>query len=198
MATVGERRLSSHDNHQEVCRMANVAQWKIDPSHTLVEFAVRHLMISTVKGRFAEVEGTITADPDDLSSASAEVEIGAASIDTRDQQRDDHLRSADFFDAEKFPKLVFKSRKMTPKGGDKYELEGDLTIRDVTRPITLDVTFEGRAKDPWGNERIGFSATGELDRRDYGLTWNAALETGGVLVGEKVRIHLEVEAIRQG
>lgn len=178
--------------------MANAAQWKIDPSHTLVEFAVRHLMISTVKGRFAEVEGTITADPDDLSSASAEVEIGAASIDTRDQQRDNHLRSADFFDAEKFPKLVFKSRKMTPKGGDKYELEGDLTIRDVTRPITLDVTFEGRAKDPWGNERIGFSATGELDRRDYGLTWNAALETGGVLVGEKVRIHLEVEAIRQG
>src|SRR5690606_40456982 len=119
--------------------MASVAQWKIDPTHTLVEFAVRHLMISTVKGRFAEVEGTITADPDDLSSASAEVEIGAASIDTRDQQRDDHLRSADFFDAEKFPKLVFKSRKMTPKGGDKYELEGDLTIRDVTRPITLDV-----------------------------------------------------------
>lgn len=178
--------------------MSQQSVWNIDVAHSLIEFSVRHMMLAKVKGTFGRFQGSITLEGDSLVPVAAEVSIETASIDTGVQDRDNHLRSADFFDAEKFPKLVFKSRKMTPKGGDKYELEGDLTIRDVTRPITLDVTFEGRAKDPWGNERIGFSATGELDRRDYGLTWNAALETGGVLVGEKVRIHLEVEAIRQG
>lgn len=173
------------------------ARWKIDASHTLVEFAVRHLMISTVKGRFAQVEGTITADPDRLTEAQVQVSIDTASIDTRDEQRDAHLRSADFFDVEKFPKMTFTSREIKSKGDNRLEVVGDLTIRDVTRPVTLDATFEGRVKDPWGNERIGFSAAGELDRRDFGLTWNTALEAGGVLVGDKVKIHLEVEAVKE-
>lgn len=177
--------------------MSQQAKWVIDPSHTEVEFSVRHMMIATVKGRFAGVEGEIVGDPHDLTNAQVNVTIDVASIDTRENDRDNHLRSADFFDVENYPKMTFKSTQITRTGDNTYKVTGDLTIRDVTRPVELDVTFNGTGKDPWGGERAGFSATGALNRKDFGLTWNAVLETGGVLVGEEIKINLEVETVRQ-
>jgi polyisoprenoid-binding protein YceI len=170
--------------------------WKLDPAHTLVEFSAKHLMISTVKGRISDVEGVINVDQNEPFNSSVEVTMNAASLDTRIEQRDQHLRSSDFLDVEKFPLIKFRS---TDIQGDEqnFKLTGDLTIRDITRPITLDVTFEGQTKDPWGGERIGFSATGKLDRRDFGLTWNVILESGGLTVSNDIKIQLEVEAIKQ-
>ncbi|MDP9278071.1 MAG: YceI family protein [Gemmatimonadota bacterium] len=169
--------------------------WKLDPSHTLVEFSAKHLMITTVKGRITDVEGTIVSDEKDLGNSSVEATLKAVSIDTRTDQRDQHLRSADFLNAELFPEIKFRSTRIE---GDKekFKLTGDLTIRDVTRPITLEVQFEGRTRDPWGGDRVGFSASGKIDRRDFGLTWNQALEAGGVVVGNDVKINIEVEAIK--
>jgi len=169
--------------------------WKLDPSHTLVEFSAKHLMITTVKGRITDVEGTIVMDERNPRNSSVEATLKAVSIDTRTEQRDQHLRSADFLNAELFPEIKFRS---TGIEGDKdsFKLTGDLTIRDVTRPITLDIRFEGQQTDPWGGERIGFSGSGKIDRRDFGLTWNQALETGGVVVGNDVKISLEVEAVK--
>lgn len=170
--------------------------WKLDPAHTLVEFSAKHLMISTVKGRIAGVDGVITIDQNDVANSSVEVTLDAKTLDTRIEPRDQHLRSADFLDVEKFPVITFRSTDIT---GDEhnFKLTGDLTIRDITRPITLEVTFEGQTKDPWGGERVGFSATGKFDRRDYGLTWNVLLESGGLTVGNDIKISLEVEAIKQ-
>ncbi|HEX6939236.1 MAG TPA: YceI family protein [Longimicrobiales bacterium] len=170
--------------------------WTIDPAHTTVEFVVKHMMIAKVKGRFADVSGTIVLDEDALERSSVEVEIAAASIDTRVADRDAHLRSADFLDVENHPKLTFRSRRIEPAGEGAFRVVGDLTIRGTTREVVLDVEDQGRGKDPWGGERAAFSATTEIDRRDYGLVWNAALETGGVLVGDNVRINIEVEAVR--
>src|SRR5438105_1899498 len=169
--------------------------WKLDPTHTIVEFSAKHLMITTVKGRIADIEGTIYADENDPKNSSVDVTLNAASIDSRTEQRDNHLRSADFLHVEKFPSMKFRSTKIE---GDKQEfkLTGDLTIRDVTKPITLNVAFEGQTKDPWGGERIGFSATGKIDRREFGLTWNQLLETGGVAVSNDIKISVEVEAIK--
>jgi len=169
--------------------------WKLDPSHTLVEFSAKHLMITTVKGRITDVEGTIVMDERNPRNSSVEATLKAVSIDTRTEQRDQHLRSADFLNVELFPEIKFRSTKIE---GDKenFKLTGDLTIRDVTRPITLDIRFEGQQTDPWGGERVGFSGTGKIDRRDFGLTWNQALETGGVVVGNEVKINLEVEAVK--
>jgi len=167
--------------------------WQLDSSHMDVGFAVRHLMISTVKGRFTKVTGTVTSDGEDFSSAEVDVTIDASSIDTREPRRDDHLRSADFLDVEQFPTLTFKSRRVQPRGDGAYALAGDLTIHGVTREVTLDVVTEGFARDPWGGERAGFSATGHIKRSEFGLTWNAALETGGVLVGDDVKLHIDVE-----
>jgi polyisoprenoid-binding protein YceI len=169
--------------------------WKLDPAHTLVEFSAKHLMITTVKGRITDLEGTISADENDPENSSVEVAFKAASIDTRTEQRDNHLRSADFLDVENFPAITFKS---TAIEGNRHEfkLTGDLTIRGVTKPITLDVTYEGQTKDPWGGERIGFSANGKLDRREFGLTWNVLLETGGITVGNDIKINIEVEAVK--
>lgn len=177
---------------------AGVSTWRIDPVHSHVEFAVRHLMISNVKGRFTDVQGTIRVDDRNPREAEVEILIGTASVDTREEQRDAHLRSADFFDAEKFPKLTFRSRRIdgNPLNGD-FRVIGDLTIRDVTREVALDVTSEGLVKDPWGNERAGFSARSKIDRKDYGLTWNQALEAGGVVVSDEVRISIEAELVRQ-
>lgn len=168
--------------------------WRLDPTHTLVEFSAKHLMITTVKGRIADVEGTIISDEEDLKNSSVEVTLKAASLDTRTDQRDQHLRSADFLDVEKYPEIKFRSTRIQ---GDKdsFKMTGDLTIRDVTRPITLDASFEGRARDPWGGERIGFSASGKIDRREFGLTWNQALEAGGVVVGNDIKINVELEAV---
>jgi polyisoprenoid-binding protein YceI len=170
-------------------------QWKLDPTHTLVEFSAKHLMITTVKGRIADVEGTINIDEKNPSNSSVEATLNAASIDTRTDQRDNHLRSADFLHIEKYPQIKFRSTRIEGDRDD-FKLTGDLTIRDVTRPITLDVKFEGQTKDPWGGERIGFSATGKIDRREFGLTWNQILETGGITVGNDIKIGIEVEAIK--
>jgi polyisoprenoid-binding protein YceI len=169
--------------------------WKLDPSHTLVEFSAKHLMITTVKGRITDVEGTIYADDNDLTQSSVEATLNAKTIDTRTEQRDNHLRSADFLDVEQYPTIGFRSTRIEGNK-EKFALTGDLTIRGVTREITLDVTFEGQTKDPWGGERIGFSASGKIDRRDFGLIWNVLLETGGLTVGNDIKINVEVEAVK--
>jgi len=169
--------------------------WKLDPSHTLVEFSAKHLMITTVKGRFTDVEGFIHADDKNIANSSVEATLKAVSIDTRTEQRDNHLRSADFLEVEKYPEITFRSTRI--EGTKKeFKLTGDLTIRGVTKPVTLDVTFEGQTKDPWGGERIGFSASGKIDRRDFGLTWNVVLEAGGLTVGNDIKINIEVEAVK--
>jgi polyisoprenoid-binding protein YceI len=170
--------------------------WKIDSAHTEAAFAVKHLMISTARGRFGAVEGTVEFDPADLAHASAEVTIDAASIDTREAQRDAHLRSADFFDVEKYPSLTFKSRRVTDIKGDQFKLIGDLTIKDTTREVVLDVTSHGFQKDPWGNDRTGFSAETSISRKEFGLLWNQILETGGLAVGDVVKITLDVELVK--
>jgi polyisoprenoid-binding protein YceI len=171
-------------------------QWSIDPSHSHVEFSVRHLMIATVKGRFAEVQGTVVIDEADPTRSEIDVTIAAASVDTRVAQRDEHLRSADFFNVEEFPSLTFKSRRIE-RDGDELTLVGDLTIRGVTREVTLDVTEHGRQTDPWGGLRAGFEATGKIKRSDFGLTWNQALEAGGVAVGDDVKLAIDVELVKQ-
>jgi polyisoprenoid-binding protein YceI len=171
--------------------------WAVDPAHTHVEFAVKHLMISTVRGRFGGVTGTVVTDETDPARGSAEIEIEAASIDTRESQRDAHLKSADFFDVETHPKLIFKSKRVADVKGDHFKLIGDLTIHGVTREVALDVTSGGRGKDPWGGERAAFSATTTIKRSEYGLTWNQALETGGFLVGDEIKISLDVELVKK-
>jgi len=171
-------------------------RYELDPSHSHVGFSVRHLMVSKTKGRFADVLATIVID-DDPQASSVEVEIPVASIDTRDETRDGHLRSADFFDADNHPTLRYRSTTVTPAGKDRWTVDGELTVRGVTLPVPLDVVFEGGARDPWGSSRIGFTAHAELDREAFGLTWNQALETGGVLVGKAVKVDIEAEAIRQ-
>ncbi len=175
---------------------AALAPWQVDATHTDVEFAVRHLMISTVKGRFSEVTGSVSYDPDQPASLKLAVTIPVATVDTRVAQRDQHLRSADFFDAERFPTITFVGRKVDGDVTGTFRVVGDLTIRDVTREVTLDVTAEGETTDPWGNDRLGFSATGAIDRTAFGLTYNQVLETGGVMVGEQVRISINVELVR--
>jgi polyisoprenoid-binding protein YceI len=176
---------------------ATKSTWQIDPSHTLTEFSVRHMMITTVRGRFGEVSGTIELDEEDPTRSTAEVTIDARTIDTRADQRDAHLRSADFLDVENHPTITFRSRKIERKGEDRYAVTGELTIRGVTKPVVLDVTEGGRAKSPWGQTVVGFRATTKIDRREFGLKWNQALETGGVLVGNDVQIVIEAEAIRE-
>ena len=170
--------------------------WKIDPAHTSVEFSAKHMMITTVRGRIADVEGTIITDEANPSNSSVEAVMKAASLDTRSDQRDQHLRSADFLNVEKFPEITFKSKRISGTK-DEFKLIGDLTISGQTKEITLDVTFEGEGKDPWGGERAGFTATGKIDRRDFGLTWNQALETGGVLVANDIKLNIEVQATKQ-
>ena len=170
--------------------------WKIDPVHSHIEFSVRHLMITTVKGRFTGVDGTVSIDDADPSASAVDVRIDASTIDTREPQRDAHLRSADFLDAEKFPRLTFKSTRVSERRGDQFSVTGNLTIRGVTREVVLKVTDEGRGKDPWGGERAGFSATTRINRKDYGLNWNQTLETGGVLVGDEVTIRIELQLLK--
>lgn len=168
----------------------------LDPTHTRVGFVARHLMVSKVRGNFTEVSGEINVAEDPLAS-TVNVRISAASIETRVGDRDNHLRSVDFLDVENYPDLTFRSTRVLEPAGNEFKLVGDLTIRGVTREVTLDVEYEGLATSPWGQEVIGFSASGEIDREEFGITWNQALETGGVLVGKKVKIEIEAEAIRQ-
>lgn len=171
--------------------------WTVDAAHSHVAFSVRHLMISTVRGRFAEVSGRIAIDDGEPAKSEVEVTINAASIDTREAQRDAHLRSADFFDAEQFPTLTFRSTRVSGATDGDFTVAGDLTIRGTTREVVLDVTSEGRGKDPWGGERAGFSATTKIKRSEFGLVWNQLLETGGVAVGDEIKIAIEVELIKQ-
>jgi polyisoprenoid-binding protein YceI len=168
----------------------------IDTSHSAAAFAVRHLMVSKTKGRFTDFAGAITIADEPLDSSVA-VTIQAASITTGDEQRDGHLRSADFLDVENFPTLEFKSTSVRHLKGDKFEVVGDLTVRGVTKPVTLELEYAGTIVDPWGGQRVAFSASTKINREEFGLTWNQALETGGVLVGKDVSIDLEVEAVRQ-
>ena len=168
----------------------------IDPSHTTVGFVARHLMVTKVRGRFTAVEGTIVVAEDPLAS-SVEVDIDAASIDTREADRDAHLRSADFLDVEHFPTLAFRSTGVAHVKGDEWLVDGELTVRGVTRAVQLELEIDGVVRDPWGNERLAFSAETEIDREEFGLTWNVALETGGVLVGKKVKFEIEGQGVRQ-
>lgn len=174
--------------------------WKIDPAHTSVEFAVKHMMFTTVRGRFKDVKGTIEADESNPDGSRVEVELGAASIDTGNADRDAHLRSADFLDVETHPTITFRSKRVegaAKKEGDRFKVIGDLTIRGTTMEVTLDCTYEGTGKDPWGGTRAGSRATATIDRREWGLRWNQALETGGILVANEVRIEVEVQAVKQ-
>lgn len=181
----------------QAAAQAGASTWTIDPSHSEVGFAVKHMVIATVKGRFNAVSGTVELDEQDVTRSRIEVSIDTGSIDTREAKRDEHLRSADFFDVENHPQMTFVSRSIERVGDDRLKLTGDLTIRGTTREITLDVEDLGRGKDPWGGDRAAFSATGKLDRLEYGLKWNQALETGGVLVSNDVRISLDVELVRK-
>lgn len=174
--------------------------WTIDASHSSVEFSTRHLMITTVKGRFGTVEGSVRPAGPGEEAPSLEVRIDAASIDTRTEQRDEHLRSADFLDVASHPELVFRGRRVDgwfEMPGDEFRVIGDLTIRGTTREVVLDTTYEGSGSDPWGGERMSFSASTRIDRREFGLTWNQALETGGVVVGNDVKIALDVQFVLQ-
>lgn len=168
--------------------------YSIDKAHSEATFQVRHL-ITKVRGRFSDFEGTIEFDQQQPERSSVNVTIQAASIDTNERDRDTHLKSADFFDAEKFPTLTFRSTAITPKGDERFAVTGDLSIHGVTKPVTFDVTYLGKAKDPWGNERVAFEAEATINRKEYGLNWNATLETGGFLVGDEVKISLSVQAI---
>ena len=168
-------------------------QGVIDSAHTKIQFKVKHLMISNVMGSFKEFEGKASMVENDFTTTKVNVTIKTASIDTEAPDRDTHLKSADFFDAEKYPEIVFEGSGMTLKDEDNYELKGNLTIKSVTKPITLSVEYGGLMNDPWGNKKAGFSVTGEINRKDWGMEWNAALEAGGVLVGDKVKILCDVE-----
>jgi polyisoprenoid-binding protein YceI len=168
--------------------------WTIDPAHSLAEFSVRHMMVSTVKGRFTDLSGSIVFDPQDLSRSSVQAEIKATSITTHDEQRDAHLQSPDFFDAARFPTLTFKSTRVEPVSAERVKIYGDLTIRDTTREVVLDAELNGQGTNPWGKQVIGFSAHTQLNRKDFGLNWNVALEAGGVLVSDTIKVSLEIEA----
>jgi polyisoprenoid-binding protein YceI len=171
--------------------------WAIDPVQSLVGFAVRHMMVSTFKGYFTSFAGVVTIDEADASRSRVEVAIEAASVDTHNAQRDTHLRSVDFLDVERHPKIIFESWGVEPKAGERATVSGDLTIRGVTRLVILEVDLNGRVVSPDGEEVLGFSATTTISRKDYGLTWNVALDAGGVLVADEVVVQLEIEAIKQ-
>jgi polyisoprenoid-binding protein YceI len=171
--------------------------WNLDPVHSTAEFKVRHMMISNVKGQFTGISGVLTLDEANVANSRVEATIDATTITTREAQRDAHLKSADFFDVEQFPALSFKSTKVEPKGDDEVLVTGDLTIHGITKPVVFKVEGPTAAgKDPWGNTRIGVSAVTKINRKDFGLTWNTALETGGILVGEEVTITLDLQFVK--
>jgi polyisoprenoid-binding protein YceI len=170
--------------------------YTIDPTHTRIGFVARHAMVTKVRGSFNDFEGTAVIDTDDIAGSKAEIVIKTGSIDTRNEQRDGHLRSNDFLDIENHPEITFSTTGVSLVGEDVVRLAGDLTIKGVTRPVEVDFTFEGAAKDPFGNERVGFEGSVVINRKDWGVSWNAALETGGVLVSEKITLEFEVSAIK--
>ena len=169
--------------------------WHVDPTHSSVAFEVKHMMIATVHGRFKEFEGTIEA-AEDINNSRVYAKVKAASIDTNDETRDAHLRSADFLDVEKYPEITFESTHIEPLGGPEFRMTGDLTIKGVTRPVELDATVEGAELDPWGNERVGIRVRGQIDRKDFGVTWQKLLESGRFLVGDEVKLLVDVSAVK--
>ncbi len=169
--------------------------WEIDPAHSQATFAVKHMMLSTVKGQFNVIGGHLHIDEQHPENSWVDAQADVNSIDTRDPKRDAHLRSPDFFDAEKYPTLNFKSTKVERIGDNEYRVLGDLTIRGVTRPVVFKAEYSGQGKDPWGGQRAGLSATTKINRKEWGLTYNQALETGGVLVGDEVKIEIDLEAV---
>ncbi|MEW1887558.1 MULTISPECIES: YceI family protein [unclassified Streptomyces] len=175
---------------------ALTGDYTIDPAHSSIGFTVRHAMVTNVRGSFAEHEGSLKLDGSDPANSTASIDVKIASVDTGIKDRDGHLVSGDFFDAEKFPLMTFRSTSAEQLGGDKYRVTGDLTIKDVTRPLAIDLEFNGSAKDVYGNERVGFEGGAEILRSDWGLTWNAALETGGVMVSDKVKLNFDISAIK--
>ncbi|HET7550775.1 MAG TPA: YceI family protein [Gemmatimonadaceae bacterium] len=178
-----------------------VPTWQLDPAHSSVEFSVKHMMMTTVRGRFKEVEATLTGDRDHPEEAGVQATVAVASIDTGVADRDAHLRGPDFFDADRFPRITFRSTRVQnapKKEGDRFQVVGELVIRDSSMDVTFECQYEGRGTDPWGKTRAGFSFRTEIDRREWGLKWNQALETGGVLVGNTVHIEGEVQFVRQG
>jgi polyisoprenoid-binding protein YceI len=172
-------------------------EYTIDPAHTTIGFTARHAMVTNVKGKFLDFTGTLHLDGADPARSTAVLDIVMDSIDTGSADRDGHLRSADFFKTDEFPKMTFRSTAAESLGGDDYRITGDLTILGTTRPISIDLEFNGAAKDPFGNERVGFEGKAEIKRSEWGLTWNAALETGGVLVSDKIKLNFDISAIRQ-
>lgn len=170
--------------------------YDLDPAHTQISFAARHAMVATVRGRFRDFSGVLSLDGADPSRSSAEVTIQTASIDSGVEQRDAHLRSPDFLDVENYPTMTFRSSR-TEVNGDEYKLHGDLTIKGVSKPVELDIEYNGTATDPYGNLRVGFDGRTTINRKDWGLGWNVALETGGILVGEKIKVELDISAIRR-
>jgi polyisoprenoid-binding protein YceI len=191
--TTGTRLTTEH-----AARHGEASEWAIDPTHSMVQFAVRHMMFTTVRGRFTDVRGTIHCrDEGHLESASVEVVIDAASIHTGDPQRDAHLRGEDFLDVEHYPTITFVSTRVVPTTEDQFRVVGNLTIRDVTREEVLETTFNGRGINPWGNVVAGFTAVTQIDRQQYGLSWNAALESGGFLVGNTIDVLIEIQAVKQ-
>src|SRR5262245_51628226 len=170
--------------------------WQFDLSHSSINFSVRHLMVSKVRGHFTSWRGDLVLDDADLTRSKLDVEIDAASVESKEPKRDDHLRSPDFLDVERYPKLRFTSTAITKVDDSIYEVAGDLTIRDVTKPVVLKVEYSGTVKDPWGGQRAGFSAHASINRKDFGLTWNMLLEAGGMVVGDKIEIGIEIEAVR--
>ncbi|KOU58734.1 polyisoprenoid-binding protein [Streptomyces sp. WM4235] len=176
---------------------ALTGDYVIDPAHTSIGFTVRHAMVTNVRGSFADHEGSLHLDGADPSRSTASIDVKITSVDTGIADRDGHLRSGDFFDAEAFPLMTFRSTGAAQLGGDAYRITGDLTIKDVTRPLSIDLEFNGSATDVYGNERVGFEGSAEILRSDWGLTWNAALETGGVMVSDKVKLTFDISAIKQ-
>ncbi len=182
-ASVNEKRTTSH--------------WELDPAHSSAEFAVRHMMVATVKGSFKALSGRVDLDEDSWEDSRIEAEIDATSVDTGVPDRDAHLRSADFFDVAQHPKIVFRSTAIDPDGADSGKIHGELTIRGVTRAVTLEAAYLGGIKDPWGNRRRGYSAETTLNRKDFGMNWNQVLDAGGVLVGDRVKIVLNIETVEK-
>ncbi|MFD3700817.1 YceI family protein [Streptomyces sp. NPDC058646] len=176
---------------------ALTGDYVIDAAHSSIGFTVRHAMVTNVRGSFADHEGTLHLDGSDPSRSTAAIDVKIASVDTGIADRDGHLRSGDFFDAEAFPLMSFRSTEAGRLGGDTYRITGDLTIKDVTRPLSIDLEFNGSATDVYGNERVGFEGSAEILRSDWGLTWNAALEAGGVMVSDKVKLTFDISAVKQ-
>jgi polyisoprenoid-binding protein YceI len=186
-----------YERRQNGEEQMSTERWQIDSSHSGIHFTVRHLVIAKVRGQFSRWTGALEAPGRDFARGSLDVVIDASSIDTGVADRDAHLRSADFFDVERYPEITFKSTGVTQTGADRLRVDGALTIKGITREVALDVEVLGQAKDPWGNERAAFSATTSINRQEFGLTWNQVLETGGVMVGDRIDIAIDIEAVRQ-